>query len=63
MSNDWGGFRAILDEARQIERDEKSRALVDCPVCGTPLDTNSRGQKNCPLGHFEAPAGAKRGDY
>ncbi len=62
MTNaDWGGYRAIIDEAREIEREEKQRPLVDCPICGTPLDKNERGELNCNMGHFRAPAGTTRG--
>lgn len=61
--SDWGGLRGIIDEARELEREEKSRPLVDCPQCGTPLDVNSRGEKNCPMGHGRWPAGALRGQY
>lgn len=61
---DWGGLRGIIDEARDIARDERERPLVDCPVCGTTLQKNERLQQlGCPLGHFRAPAGARRADY
>lgn len=63
MSNDFGGLRGIIEEARQTDREERARPLIDCPICGTLLDENSRGEKNCPMGHFRAKAGAKRRDY
>jgi len=63
MMNDWGGLRGIIDEAKQLDADEKARPLVDCPICGTVLQTNTRGAASCPLGHFRAPAGATRGQY
>lgn len=61
--SDFGGLRGIIEEARQLEREEQTRPLVDCPLCGTPLDKNSRGELSCPLGHFRAPPGATRGAY
>lgn len=51
---DWGGLRPILDEAKQLAEEERNRPLIDCPICGTPLDKNERGQVNCPMGHFFA---------
>jgi hypothetical protein len=50
MSRDWGGLGAIIKEAQAIV----PLPLVACPRCGTPLQRNSRGQVNCPLGHFFA---------
>lgn len=61
MSGDFGGLRRIIDEAKQIAEDERTRPLIDCPQCGEPLDENSRGEKNCPLGHGRWPAGTTRG--
>lgn len=57
---DWGGLRSILDEARALDNEERTHPLVDCPLCGTPLNENARGEKNCPMGHFRAPAGMTR---
>lgn len=60
---EWGGLRAIIEEAKEIAREEREAPLIDCPICGTPLDKNSRGQLNCPMGHFRAEAGATRGGF
>lgn len=60
--SDYGGFKAILQEAKETERQAKREPLVACPVCGTQLDTNSAGMKNCPLGHFRAPPAATMGE-
>jgi len=50
---DYGGFKAILKEARQIQREEAAKTPVDCPFCGTPLEYNEkRGLLNCPAGHY-----------
>lgn len=57
---DWGGYRAVIDEARKIAEDERNKKPVDCPVCGTVLDFNERlNQFNCPLGHYRAPGGPR----
>lgn len=47
---------AIRQEAVEIRRADKAREVVDCPVCGELLQVNSRGVKNCPLGHFTTAA-------
>lgn len=52
-------FLAIIKEAREIDEQDKARPLVDCPVCGTRLDKNSRGAVNCPMGHYYAPTDAR----
>lgn len=49
---DWGGLRSIINEARQLEEEERRNPSPACPRCGTILDVNSRGQRNCPMGHF-----------
>lgn len=50
----WNDLKAIADEARKLAEAEKQMPEVACPVCGTPLDTNSRGVKNCPMGHYRS---------
>ena len=50
---------AIIKEAREIQEQDAQKPLIDCPVCGTRLDKNSRGAVNCPLGHFYAPTDAR----
>lgn len=59
MTREWGGLGKIVEEAKQLDADEKARPLVDCPLCGTPLDKNSAGAVNCPMGHFRAPSDAR----
>lgn len=50
MSRDWGGLGAILKEAKALAENEPP--LIACPKCGTPLQQNADGVKNCPMGHF-----------
>jgi len=45
------GLLAITKEMRQMRQEDKRRALVECPNCGTPLDYR-RGVYNCPMGDF-----------
>lgn len=54
MNRDWGGFRAIIDEANALaeENRERERNPVDCPKCGALLQVNSRGERDCPMGHW-----------
>lgn len=48
---DWGGYAAIVEEAREIKRNEKPSEA--CPLCGELLEFNERrGLANCPLGHY-----------
>lgn len=49
---DWGGLRGILDEAKQLREEQRTHVDPDCPICGELLDVNSRGMRNCPLGHY-----------
>ncbi len=52
---DYGGYKGILDEARELDRVEQDRTEVACPLCGKILDQNERrGEVNCPLGHYRA---------
>lgn len=51
---------AIKDEAKQMRAEDKAAPLVDCPVCGHTLDENSRGEVNCPFGHFRQQGRTRR---
>lgn len=55
MSGDFGGLRGIVEEARELAREQVSHPLIDCPICGTPLDQRD-GISNCPMGHFRTIA-------
>lgn len=52
MTSDFGGLGGIVKEARQLKEEQRQHIDPDCPVCGTPLDVNSRGERNCPMGHY-----------
>lgn len=55
MAGDYGGFKGIVDEARELAEAEQARPEVACPLCGKILDRNeTRGEVNCPLGHYRA---------
>lgn len=56
MTRDWGGLGGIVNEARELDRSQKAQQLVDCPICGTPLQINRRNERNCPLGHYRTTA-------
>ena len=53
----WDQLKAIADEARQAKRDAESTPPTACPIDGEPLDINSRGVRNCPLGNFRWDGG------
>ena len=55
----WRDLLAIRDEARRIDAVDKAAPLLDCPVCGTPLDRRGDGWANCPLGHYRTNATTK----
>ena len=57
--SDYGGLRAITEEAKRLLEEDRAKPLIDCPICGSRLDKNSRGAVNCPLGHFYAPTDAR----
>jgi hypothetical protein len=57
---DYGGYRGIIEEVREIERKERQEKLVDCPVCGEPLQWRN-GIANCPAGHYRASNPTKGG--
>ncbi len=57
---EWGGYGAIIAEAREDERAAATDPLVLCPLCGNVLTRSGRGL-NCDVGHFLAPAGATVG--
>lgn len=57
--SDYGGFKALKEAARQDAESDKNAPLIDCPVCGTVLDVNSAGVRNCPLGHYRTTATTK----
>lgn len=56
---DYGGYGAIQREARDIDLREQSREVVDCPRCGMALVANSRGDKACRMGHYQAKTGQR----
>ncbi len=56
MGRDWGGLRGIVEEAKQIAETDRARPLIDCPICGTRLQRNARGEGDCPLGHYRTTA-------
>jgi hypothetical protein len=49
---DWGGYGAIIREARALDEAERTRPLIDCPLCGTPLQVRADGWRNCEMGHY-----------
>ena len=48
---DWGGYRAIIDEAVEIAKKEREAPVVECPNDGSPLQVRD-GVANCPWGDY-----------
>lgn len=47
---------AIIKEEQKLAEEAARKPLVDCPICGNVLQVNSRGEKNCDVGHFRTGA-------
>lgn len=60
---DFGGLRTIRQEARMLAEEGQQREMGSCPVCGSALDYNARGQANCPMGHYRGDADASAWDW
>jgi hypothetical protein len=59
--SDWGGYRALMQEAREIAEEERKQPPQACPLDGTPLEFHPK--KNvwfCPMGNYQT-TGAGRG--
>lgn len=48
----WEQLIAIKKEAQELLEHERANPSPACPLCGTVLDVNDRGVRNCPLGHY-----------
>ena len=48
-------LKAIIDENRDTRRQELQEPPTSCPIDGTLLDENDRGELNCPLGNYKWP--------
>lgn len=52
----WDQLIGMIQEARDIEAEERSRPPEDCPVCGTSLRDGGGGSLFCPFSdHFFWP--------
>lgn len=47
-------YRAIIEEAKALLEIEPELLKIACPRCGTPLDVNKDGVRNCPMGHYRS---------
>lgn len=51
--SDYGGYGQIMQEARELEKEERAKLLTACPICGTPLEFSpARSLLNCPMGCY-----------
>lgn len=52
----WDQLLGMLQEARDIDAEERSGPPVDCPVCGTTLTAGPAGEIFCPFAeHYFYP--------
>ena len=50
---DYGGYGKIVEEARELDREQRDKTPTACPFCGMPLEYNEkRGLLNCPAGCY-----------
>jgi hypothetical protein len=49
--SDWGGYKALRDQAAKEAAEDRVKPIEACPLCGEPLEGRN-GVYNCPLGHF-----------
>ena len=45
----WYGLLEIIKESAKIAESERTRPIVDCPECATPLQDGPNGQRYCPF--------------
>lgn len=45
-------LKTILDAEKQRARELDIERPSSCPICGEPLEANSKGVLNCPAGHY-----------
>lgn len=51
----WQQLQAIEEESRQEAVLERTRPLLDCPICATRLQVNQDGKSDCPMGDWTEP--------
>lgn len=53
MTGDWGGYRAIFEEAWELAEQERRNPPAVCPIDGELLVYNQRRREwGCPLGNY-----------
>lgn len=58
MGKDWGGYRAIIDEGREIAKKEREAPVVECPNDGSTLQVRN-GVANCPMGDYRVTVSSR----
>ncbi len=53
----WQQLANIIEENRRQQAEDARTPPVACPIDGTPLQVNGRGERNCPLGNFQWQTG------
>ena len=53
---DYGSLKAIIEEAREIQREEAAKSPVACPYNGEPLEYHAgKGVLHCPFCGWQIP--------
>lgn len=52
VSRDWGGYRSLLEQAIEEHQEDLFSPPEACPFDGSPLEENSAGNLNCPMGDY-----------
>lgn len=48
----WEQLKQTIDFNRQARAQDASQPPEACPIDGTPLEENSEGVRNCPMGNY-----------
>ena len=48
----WETLKQVRDFNREARRQDASQPPDACPIDGTPLEENSLGVRNCPMGNY-----------
>lgn len=48
----WEQLTQMQREARADRERHEREGPLSCPICGSGLDENAQGHRNCPLGHY-----------
>ena len=48
----WETLKEVAEYNRDARAQDNAQPPDSCPIDGTPLEENSQGVRNCPMGNF-----------